>query len=292
MLNLAVIILEVACMRLGAPVFEPFTNPEEWLAVHKKAGYGAAYCPVGSDADAKLIADYAAASVEGDLVIAEVGAWSNPLSPDPETARAARDHCRRQLELAEAIGARCCVNIAGSRGAKWDGPSALDYEEETFHMIVRSVQDIIDSVGPARAFYTLETMPWMAPDSTEGYFDLIKAIDREQFAVHFDAVNLVSSPYIYYHNDELISEFVRRLGPAIRSCHLKDIILTGELTVVLREVAPGKGELDYKTLLTALSELEPDTPLMVEHLQTAEEYAEAIAFIRAKADSLGLEFLS
>jgi hypothetical protein len=31
-------------------------------------------------------------------------------------------------------------------------------------MVVAVVRDIMDAVKPTRAFYTLETMPWMYPD--------------------------------------------------------------------------------------------------------------------------------
>ena len=71
--------------------------------------------------------------------------------------------------MADEIGARCCVNIAGSRGAKWDGPHPADLTPETFDLIVQSVREIIDAVKPTRAFYTLETMPWMYPDSADSY---------------------------------------------------------------------------------------------------------------------------
>jgi len=44
---------------------------------------------------------------------------SNPLSSDEQTRRTAIARCQAMLALADAIGARCCVNIAGSRGEKW-----------------------------------------------------------------------------------------------------------------------------------------------------------------------------
>ncbi|MHC4718703.1 MAG: sugar phosphate isomerase/epimerase family protein, partial [Planctomycetota bacterium] len=178
-------------MRLGAPLARTFTTPDEWIAALTDRGYTAAYCPVDPGADPAAVAAYAAAARDADIVIAEVGAWSNPISPDETTRSQALDTCRKALALAEAIGANCCVNIAGSRGPKWDGHHPDNLTDETFEMIVQTVRAIIDDVTPTRAFYTLETMPWMFPDSTDCYLRLIDAIDREQFAVHFDPVNLV-----------------------------------------------------------------------------------------------------
>jgi hypothetical protein len=78
-------------------------------------------------------------------------------------------------------------------------------------------------------------MPWMYPDSAENYLRLIHAIDRKRFAVHFDPVNLVNSPQRYYASGDLIRDFTHKLGPRIRSCHAKDIALSGRMTVHLDE---------------------------------------------------------
>ncbi|HET7559859.1 MAG TPA: TIM barrel protein, partial [Limnochordia bacterium] len=239
-------------MRLGGPVVGGFADPERWISELRRRGYTAAYCPVDHRADAATVRAVANAAERAGVVIAEVGAWSNPLSPDEATRRSALAHCIAQLDLAERIGARCCVNISGSCAEQWDGPHAANLTEATFERIVDSVRTIIDAVKPQRTCYTLETMPWAYPNSVESYARLIQAIDRPAFAVHFDPVNLISSPERYYDNAALIRAFVERLGPSIKSCHAKDIRLAGKLTVHLDEVRPGLGELDYAVLLTAL----------------------------------------
>ena len=38
-------------MRLGGPVFGSAGTPDEWIAAVRAAGYGAAYCPLGPEAD-------------------------------------------------------------------------------------------------------------------------------------------------------------------------------------------------------------------------------------------------
>ena len=48
--------------------------------------------------------------------------------------------------------------------------------------------------------------------------------------------------------------------------------------------------LDYKVLLGEIDRLEPDMPLMIEHLQTEEDYRLAAAYIRGVAAELGLAF--
>jgi sugar phosphate isomerase/epimerase len=278
-------------MRLGGPVRTVVDDPDRWAAEVRRRGYGAAPFPLEVTAGKSDPQAYVAAARVADIVIAEVGAWSNPLSPDEMTRRAALTLCQERLALADEVGACCCVNIAGSRGQRWDGPHPDNLTTDTFDLIVETVRSIIDAVKPTRTFYTLETMPWMYPDSVDSYHKLIQAIDRPRFAVHLDPVNLVCSPQRYYSNAVLIRECFARLGPHVRSCHAKDIRLSEELTVHLDEVRPGLGGLDYAAYLTELNRLDPDTPLILEHLESEEDYALAAGHIRDVASQIQVALL-
>ena len=263
-------------------------SPAGWVAAVRDAGFRTAHWPLDDDADADEIAAYAGAAAQADIVVAEVGAWSNPLSPDDATRAAAIELCKRRLALADEVGARCCVNLAGTLADTWDGPHPDNLSRDTFALIVDSVREIVDAVQPRRTYYTLEPMPWSLPDSVDSYLALLEAIERPRFAVHLDPVNLINSPAKFYDNAGLVRDCVARLGPHIRSVHAKDIVLGPELTVHLAEVRPGLGSLDYRVLLTELDRLDPDTPLLVEHLPGEEEYRAAVAHIRAVADALEL----
>lgn len=272
-------------IRLGGPVFEKFSGPDEWVKQLKLLKYKAAYCPLKTGAGAEEIRNYKNAAQKANIVIAEVGAWSNPIDPDPEKSNAALKKCIESLELADEIGAKCCVNISGSRNPeKWAGPHKDNLTPETFDLIVETTRKIIDAVQPTNTHFALETMPWAYPDSVESYERLIKAIDRKQFAVHFDPVNLVVSPQVYFKNGEMIKEAFQKLGKYIKSCHAKDILLPDDqLTPHLPEVRAGLGNLDYRVFLTELNKLD-GIPLMMEHLKNAEEYNLAAAYIRSVAN--------
>jgi sugar phosphate isomerase/epimerase len=275
-------------MRLGGPVFTDYKDPAAWARETAALGYRAAYCPVEPSADDATVRAYAQEAARADIVIAEVGAWSNPMSPDAKARAEALDTCTAALLLAERIGARCAVNISGSRGDKWDGPDARDLTEETFGMIVETTRGIIDAVRPTRTFYTLETMPWAYPDSAESYQRLLAAIDRKAFAVHFDPVNLVSSPQRYFGNAALMRDFFSKLGPHIRSCHAKDILLGKDLTTHLDEVRLGTGGLDCRTFLHEAAGLDADLPVMLEHLPAEQDYRLAAEHMRGVAREEGL----
>ena len=275
-------------MRLGGMVFGDISTPEKWIAAVKGMGYRAAYCPVDAAADAKTVAAYRKAAEEADIIIAEVGAWSNTLSADPDIRKKAMDHCKRQLDLAERLGARCCVNIAGGCGDQWDGPHPDNLRKETFDRIVELVREIVDAVKPEHAVYSLEPMPWVFPHTADSYLDLIRAIDRKTFGVHLDPVNMINSPVIYMDNAAFLRDCFAKLGDRIVSIHAKDITLSGKLTVHLDEARPGDGNLCYKTFLTEANRLHPDMPFMLEHMSQEEDYRIASAYVRKVAAEIGI----
>jgi sugar phosphate isomerase/epimerase len=270
-------------MRLGSPLETTWDSPEEWVRTLRAHGLRAAYWP--EDADES----YADAARAAGIVIAEIGAWQvNPISRDDAERAQAIAYCQQRLELAERVGARCCVNVAGSRGDVWDAPHPDNLSADTFALIVDSVREIVDAVRPSRTVYALEPMPFILPDSAESYLALLRAIDRPAFGVHLDPVNLINSPAKLYANSEFLRDLFARLGPHIRSVHAKDIVLEHALTVRLTEVRPGLGVLDYRTFLMEMERLDPDTPILVEHLGSTDEYAAAVAHVRGVAVSLGL----
>lgn len=275
-------------IRLGGPVFTKSDDPDVWAGEHVELGYSAAYCKLKPDTDDGTVKAYEQAAEKAGLIIAEVGAWSNPISPNEEERKKALDKNIACLELADRIGARCCVNVSGSRNPdEWAGPHPDNLTRDTFDLIVETTRKIIDAVKPTRTFYTLETMPWAYPDSPQSYLDLIRAIDRRQFAAHLDPVNLICSPQRFFTNGEMIKECFRLFGEHIKSCHAKDIALSSKLTTHLDEVLPGTGGLDYQIYLSQLARLD-NVPLMIEHLKTPEEYEAAATHIRKVAAIQGL----
>jgi sugar phosphate isomerase/epimerase len=251
----------------------------------KKLGYNAAYCPVDADEDNDVVNAYENAAHKADIIIAEVGVWNNPLDPDDKKRKSAFEQCCKQLDLADRIGANCCVNVCGSRGE-----GAVNLTDETFDMIVEVVRAIVDEVKPKRSYYALETLPKRFPDSIDSYVRLIKAIDRKANAAHLDPVNLINSPRRFYDNSQLIRECFKKLGPYIKSCHAKDITMLPGFPVNLQECQPGLGKLDYATYLTEAGKLSPPPPLMLEHLEEPQEYRDAAKYIRSVAKSTGLSF--
>ena len=270
-------------MRLSGPIPDKPADPAAWVAAVRKAGYSAAELPLPPETDDDTLTAWLAAAKAAGIVISEVGAWSNPIDPDPVKSKDALARCKRQLAWADRIGARCCVNITGSRSpARWDGPHPENFSTDTFDLIVQTTREIIDAVNPIRTFFTLETMPWIFPSSPDEYLALITAIDRPGAAVHLDPVNMINTPARCFRSGDFIRDCFAKLGHLIKSCHAKDIVIRDNLTLHLDEVRPGAGVLDYATYLCKLAKLDPDTTLVMEHMPT-EDYPIAAEYIRGVA---------
>jgi len=276
-------------MRIGGEIKKPYKNPEEWVGYAKDLRYSAVLCPVDSGSDAVTRQDYLKAAREADLLIGEVGVWRNCLSKDEKARKDAVEYAKSQLELAEEMGANCCVNIIGSRSdIAWDGFSPEHYTEDFYMMAVDSVREIIDAVKPKRTYYSIEPMPWVLPDSPEQYLKLIRDVDRQGFAVHLDFVNMINCPERYCKSTEFIRSCFELLGPYIKSIHCKDSVMEQAYTAIIHETMPGNGVLDYPKILTMAEKLGPDIPVFVEHLPDYETYRRAAAYVRNKAEDAGI----
>jgi len=276
-------------VRLGGPVFGKFDDPVKWVKAVKSLKYSAANSPLEPGASDELIKSFSSEARKNNILIAEVGVWNNMLDPDETAREAAIKKNIVSLQLADRIGACCCVNISGARGEIWDGPYPGNYSKETFDQIVETVRHIIDQAKPENTFFALEPMPYMLPDSPDTYLDLIKAIGRDHFAVHLDPVNMISSPQRYFNNAAFLRECFAKLGPYIKAVHAKDITIMPELTVHLEERRPGLGCIDYAVFLQEMSKLK-DIPMMMEHLDKPEEYNLAAEYIRKIGSENGISF--
>jgi sugar phosphate isomerase/epimerase len=278
-------------LRLGGPIFVKSDDPAVLAEAHRALGYRAAYAPDVSLADKAKIKLVIKEFAARDVLISEVGAWVNIMDPDPLKRRKNMAYVQERLALADELNARCCVDIAGSYDPKvWYGPNPRNLSREFIDATVENCRALIDAVKPTRTRFSIEMMPFNFPSGPDEYLELVKAVNRKAFAVHLDVCNVMNSPARMYNNGAVIRECFDKLGRWIASCHAKDLKWEEYVQVCLREVIPGQGSIDYTAYLECLSQLPQDAPLMLEHLETAEEYAAGQRYIESVAKSLGLSF--
>lgn len=278
-------------MLLGGTVTGSYRNPAEWEELLVRSRFKAITAPFHCGMPRDEIDAYLEITKRHEVAIAEIGVWRNLLDPDERKAAEAMAYAKGQLRLADETGIPCCVNIVGTAStAGWDAADRSNFTPETYERIIASIREILDEVRPSRAFYCIEPMPWMVPDSPEAYLQLIRDVDRPQFGAHMDFVNMINCPRRYLAPEAFIEECFRLLGPYIKCTHIKDTRMhPTNLTALLEECSPGEGTLDYAKVLRIMETYLPaDAPVLLEHMQTEEEYRKAYDYVAGIAGRIGV----
>ena len=158
----------------------------------------------------------------------------------------------------------------------------------------------IDTVKPKTAYFVYEIFPFDVVDSIESIDRLVKAVDRKQFGVHLDLVNLINCPRKYFNSGALAKEACRVLGDKIVSLHVKDILLTNHtktddpqpanISVILNEVPAGQGGVDLHTAIRVFNELPQDMPYLMEHMPDEKSFDMVAEYVRKVAAEVGVDF--
>ncbi len=268
-------------MKLGTSSPLAHTNPENWAQNHISHGLEAINFHLTCNDNEKLVDDYLQAAGRKGLMMAEVGVWRNTLSPNPQIRSDAIRYAIGQLQLAEHIEARCCVNIIGSRSEIWDGACRENFSRDVWNMAVETIRTIIDAVKPKHTYFTIESMPWMIPTGPDEYLRLLDAVERDRFAVHLDVFNWMCTPKRYFFNEEFVEECFEKLGRYTRSCHLKDVKMEPDYTICFRETAPGDGRINIRHLIKTAEKYDINMPFIIEHLNSDESYLKSVRYVQS-----------
>lgn len=268
-------------MRLGVSSSLGAQNAQQWAKSNVDLGLKSVVFPLNCNATDSEVDEYVKAAKENDLLIAEVGIWCNAIDEDPQKAKKNLEYSINQLRLADKIGARCAVNVAGAYcGPRWDGAAKENFSKECFAKTVKMIQTVIDEANPINTYFSIEPMPWMIPTGPEEYLNLIEAVGRDRFAVHMDIINMINCPERYFSPGEFLQKCFDLLKGRIRSCHLKDILLLQDFTFQLKECACGEGTFCIEKYAELASKEDPDMPMIIEHLSGDDAYKESVAYVR------------
>lgn len=268
-------------MILGISTSLTHQGAKDWADQHRALGCKAVVFPLDCYAKRQDIRDYMEAANEAGFVIAEVGIWRNVIAQEEEQRKKALDYAIGQLAMADEIGARCCVNVAGAcAGARWDGACRENFEIEAWQKTVESVQKIIDTVKPMHTKYAIEPMPWMIPTGPEEYLRLLADINRTAAGVHLDIVNMIHCPERFFFQENFIKDCFTMLKGKICSCHLKDIRLKEEYTFQLEETYCGNGSLNMEHYALLATKEQEQMPMIIEHLHSDEEYRKSFQYVQ------------
>jgi sugar phosphate isomerase/epimerase len=292
-------------IRFGGPVFfsgeraakagetagSSMTDPAMLVQKHKEKGFTAAYVPKIDVKDTALIKETRMVFEKNGIMLSEAGYWNNIMDTDGESRKHHREQQIESLYLAEELGAVCSVNIWGSycHGHGKSKHVSLNFSDEAFESAVEMARYFLDTVKPKTAYFCYEIFPFDITDTAENIEQLVRAVDRKQFGVHLDLVNLINCPRAYFSSGDIIKDCIRRFGDRIVSCHAKDIKMKEpSISVILEEVIMGSGNINLKEFMRQIEGLARPIPFMMEHLDTEEQYDIVAKKIRETGAELGI----
>ncbi len=230
------------------------------------------------------------------LYIGELSRFHQGLAAqDPGENRTALDAYRRNLAHASILGATC-VGFSLTVLFSLDGTSGEDPRSAAvWERVVATIGEMASDAAAAGMDIAAHPHQLGPLYSVEQIARLQQEVSSPRLKVLFDPVNLVTLEH-YYDTAPFLNHAFDTLGRDIVSIHAKDTALSGLerndqglLTVCrLNEAVPGKGNLDYATLLRRADALDHDVVLHVEHLSKLDDKVVAFHNIRHVAREQGI----
>jgi sugar phosphate isomerase/epimerase len=250
------------------------TGPDIWLAA--------------KDSE---IREIRAALKDNNAVFFEVTGYKSLIRPDE--ARRQKDLVlfAKCIEAAEKIG----CPMVGSCTGSCDPNSYINvhpdnWSEKTWKLTVDSIKQILRDTAGMKAAIGIEAQITTNIGRPKDHKRLMDDVGDTRCAVNLDPVNMMSLD-TYYHSTELITECFDLLGEQILGAHAKDsYIVPDEQTVIQREVAAGRGVMDYETYLVRLSRMKWPRTLCPEHVPE-DQLIEGAEYIRKVAAKVGVKII-
>jgi len=236
--------------------------------------------------------ELAAALKKYDVTVFEVGAYSNIIHPDTAAREKILSAIVRKFEDSESVGGSLVATVSGCCDPKYlINPHPDNWSSATCKVLVSSVRRILNDTSGMKTSLGMEAQITTNIDGPGAHRHLIDEVGDPRCAVNLDPTNMVNLDR-YFHTAELLDECFDMLGESILGCHAKDTWIEPDVqTLIIHEVCPGRGVMDYRRYLTRMSRMKRPRALFPEHLP-ADQYPEADAFIRKTAEAAGVRIHS
>ena len=224
-----------------------------------------------------------------DVVVFEVGGYTNMIHPDSATRQKNLKHLATCIEAADKINCPMVGTISGGCDpVNFFNVHPDNWTEKTWKLLVDSMKQVLRDTAGMKAAIGMEAQVTTNIDGPKAHKRLIDDVGDSRCAVNLDPVNMIHL-HNYYHTTELINECFDLLGEDILGCHAKDTyIWPDKQTVHVQEVCPGRGVMDYETYLVRLSRMKWPRTLLPEHIPQ-DQFPEAYAYIRKVAKKVGVK---
>ena len=216
------------------------------------------------------------------LITAELSNWNGKAIKIPRTEVSG---CTRDDIRGAGVYFLICQNDDGTDAA---------YIGEAENVLERLIQHLRDYQSGKEKYYWNTAVVFVGRDLNKAlirylenrFVEIAKDCGRFTVLTKNTYKNTVMKESQIASMEEFIDECAELLGSKIRSCHLKDVHLKQEYTIQLEECAPGQGEFPLRYYAETMDKIDSDMPMILEHLDTDEEYLKYLAYLKGQLNGL------
>jgi sugar phosphate isomerase/epimerase len=218
------------------------------------------------------------------------GFWQNLVTPD-ETERAeAVRVLQGAIRLAGWMGCRGIDTGPGSmnpRGPWFAHPA--NWTASARRQLVKSLKECAPAAEDSGVLLSMEGHQLVTLESAEVTAEILDEVDSPWVKSDYDSANWITLKEVF-DTGRAVNRHFDVLGRHIVSCHAKDIWVEDKLSIHLQDGCPGRGQMDFRTVLRRMEALSPEYPVLPEGCVT-EELPAVVALFRGLADELGITIL-
>jgi sugar phosphate isomerase/epimerase len=218
------------------------------------------------------------------------GFWQNLVTPDEMARAESVQTLQAAIRLAGWMGARGIDTGPGSmnpRGPWFPHPD--NWTPSARKQLIKSLKECAPVAQDCNVLLSMEGHQLVTLESAEVTAGVLDAVGSKWVTSDYDSANWITLKEVY-DTTSAVNRHFDVLGEHIVSCHAKDIWAEDKLAVHLQDGCPGKGYMDFRTVLRRMEALSPDYPILPEGC-TTDDLPEVVALFRGLASELGIEIL-
>lgn len=218
------------------------------------------------------------------------GFWQNLVHPDESVRAEGVRTLQAALRLAGWLGSRAIDTGPGSMNPRgpWF-PDPYNWTAMARRQLIRSLRECAAAAQDAGVLLSMEGHQLVTLESAEVTAEILNAVDSPWVTCDYDSANWITLKEAWDTTSAVHRHF-DVLGTHISSCHAKDIWVEDKLSVHLQDGCPGKGNMDFRTVLLRMHQLSPDLPVLPEGC-SSEEIPQVVALFRSLAAELNIPII-
>jgi sugar phosphate isomerase/epimerase len=220
-------------------------------------------------------AEIAATYRSAGIAIHSIGVYTNLIHPDEAERRANLAYFEAMMKLGSHMGVGTFITEAGHYRPKGPEPGEPHHwQEQVWRTMVATGKELARLADSHEATVLFEPYFQGFLASAKRTRMFLEEVGSPRIGALLDPANLLEV------ND--LEEMFNQLQPWIRCFHAKDRKLH-----VVKGVAAGQGDLDYRKFVSLAAERKPTAPLILEYVG-ADNFRQALAHLRTAIRQAGL----